>query len=61
MNDIEELLREREGYVRRGLVNRVAQVDALLDALGHKPERAERRQVETAEGTGARRRGKGDR
>ncbi|MEV4001000.1 hypothetical protein [Actinomadura sp. NPDC049753] len=30
------LLREREGYARRGLTDRVAQVDAQLDARGHK-------------------------
>jgi hypothetical protein len=29
------LLREREGYVRRGLDDRVAQVDAELARLGH--------------------------
>lgn len=35
------LLREREGYVMRGLSDRVAQVDAELEAAGHpvaKPE-----------------------
>lgn len=37
MNDqIEALLTEREGYRRRGLKDRVAQVDAALAALGHK-------------------------
>lgn len=31
---VEALLHEREGYVRRGLTNRVAQVDAALAKLG---------------------------
>lgn len=34
MSDVEALLAEREGYVRRGLSNRVAQVDAELARLG---------------------------
>lgn len=31
---LEALLVEREGYVRRGLKDRVAQVDAAIKALG---------------------------
>jgi hypothetical protein len=31
---VETLLIEREGYVRRGLTARIAQVDAALRALG---------------------------
>jgi hypothetical protein len=31
------LLREREGYVRRGLAERVAAVDEQLKIRGHKP------------------------
>ena len=34
MNTIEALLAERSGYLRRGLTNRVAQVDEALAALG---------------------------
>jgi len=39
---IEALLRERAGYVARGLKDRVAAVDSALATLGHKvaPERA---------------------
>jgi len=33
---IESLLIEREGYVRRGLKERVKQVDEVLASLGHK-------------------------
>lgn len=33
---IEALLQEREGYVRRGLKDRVKQIDDVLAALGHK-------------------------
>lgn len=32
--NVKSLLVEREGYVRRGLTNRVAQVDAELARLG---------------------------
>lgn len=32
---IEALLSEREGYVRRGLKDRVAQVDVVLASLGY--------------------------
>ena len=32
--DIEALLREREGYLRRGRADRVAQVDAVLATVG---------------------------
>lgn len=39
-NRIRALLTEREGYVRRNLPDRVAQVDAELAALGHKIETA---------------------
>jgi hypothetical protein len=35
MARIDVLLRERAGYVARGLHDRVAQVDALLAAAGH--------------------------
>lgn len=31
------LLREREGYVQRGMDDRVAQVDEQLKLRGHKP------------------------
>jgi hypothetical protein len=34
MVTVEALLREREGYVVRGLANRVAQVDAELKRYG---------------------------
>lgn len=44
---IEGLLVEREGYVRRGLKDRVAAVDAELAALGYRKTKAEP-QVETA-------------
>jgi len=47
MTNIEALIREREGYVRRGLKDRVAAVDAELAALGHKRGKAEI-EVETA-------------
>lgn len=40
MTDIESLLVERAGYVRRGLPDRVAQVDAELSRLGHRVETA---------------------
>ena len=42
---IESLLVEREGYVRRGLKDRVKACDAVLDALGYKAKAIE---VETA-------------
>lgn len=35
-NQIEALLAEREGYARRGLKDRVKQVDDALSALGYK-------------------------
>jgi hypothetical protein len=51
--DIASLLRERDGYVRRGLSNRVAQVDAQLALLGHatpvEVERSAPSQPETPE------------
>jgi len=34
-SQIRALLTEREGYVRRGLTDRVRQVDDALAALGH--------------------------
>lgn len=37
---IEALLSERQGYVVRGLDDRVAAVDASLAALGYEPETA---------------------
>lgn len=40
MTEIESLLRERHGYVTRGLSNRIAEVDAALAALGHTPAAA---------------------
>lgn len=46
-NVIAGLLTEREGYVRRGLKDRVKQVDEALAALGHKV-RAEAPQAESA-------------
>lgn len=46
---ISALLTERLGYVRRNLPERVAEVDALLAALGHEIETATvQPQVETA-------------
>jgi len=36
MNTIDALLTEREGYVRRGLKDRVKAVDEQLALLGHK-------------------------
>ena len=35
MSYIQALLEEREGYVRRGLKDRVAQVDAVLKQAGN--------------------------
>ncbi|MET8297401.1 hypothetical protein ABZW02_25585 [Streptomyces sp. NPDC005180] len=35
------LLREREGYVRRGEKDRVRQVDEQLDHYGYEPEQAD--------------------
>lgn len=35
------LLREREGYVMRGLSDRIAQVDAALEAAGFAAEKPE--------------------
>lgn len=37
MNEIRSLLVEREGYVRRGKLDRVASVDEALALLGYKP------------------------
>lgn len=36
------LLREREGYVQRGMDDRVAQVDEQLKLRGHKPRADEK-------------------
>jgi hypothetical protein len=45
--EIAALLNEREGYLRRGLAKRVADVDAALAALGHKTQaRAEAATIE---------------
>ena len=52
MSNIEALIWEREGYVRRGLKDRVAAVDAELAALGHKRGKADA-EVETASATPA--------
>jgi hypothetical protein len=41
MSRVEALLREREGYVRRGLTERVAAVDAELARLGAVPPEIE--------------------
>lgn len=47
MNEqIEALLIEREGYVRRGLKDRVKQVDAVLDSLGYKTSKRESAAIE---------------
>lgn len=40
MKEIESLLIEREGYVRRGKKDRVAQVDVVLASLGYGVESA---------------------
>lgn len=40
MKYIEQLLWEREGYVRRKLADRVKQVEKHLEELGHKIETA---------------------
>ena len=48
--DVEALKVEREGYVRRGLKDRVAQVDALLAAAGEKLEQAPVEQATAAPG-----------
>ncbi len=48
-NQIESLLIEREGYVRRNLKDRVSAVDAELEKLGHKTKKiAESIEVEAA-------------
>lgn len=51
MARIEVLLRERAGYVARGLADRVAQVDAVLASMGYQPAASGRRSgsAETAE------------
>ena len=43
---IEALLQEREGYVRRKLAPRVAQVDAILTTLGYHISKTEVAAVE---------------
>jgi hypothetical protein len=40
MKEIEALLIEREGYLRRGRKDRVAQVDAVLASMGYGVESA---------------------
>lgn len=40
-NMIAALLRERDGYVRQGLEDRVRQVDEQLEHHGYKPEKDE--------------------
>ncbi len=51
MSDYVEALKlEREGYVRRGLKDRVAQVDAILRDLGEKPASAPVEQATAAPG-----------
>lgn len=51
MARIEVLLRERAGYVARGLADRVAQVDAVLASMGYHSASSGRRSgsAETAE------------
>jgi hypothetical protein len=46
--DRDALLFEREGYIRRNLPDRVAEVDKLLRALDGKPEKTEPAPVEQA-------------
>lgn len=45
-NEINALLIEREGYIRRGLKDRVKQVDDALAALGYKHASREAASVE---------------
>lgn len=47
-SEIEALLVEREGYVRRGLKDRVKQVDDVLSALGYK-QNAPKQETATVE------------
>lgn len=51
---IAALLRERVGYVQRGLTDRVAQVDEQLKQRGYTPSAAERAGSEKPEGRSAR-------
>lgn len=44
------LLRERDGYARRGMDERVAQVDEQLRRLGHTPDADGERDVEETPG-----------
>lgn len=44
---IDALLTEREGYARRGLDERVAQVDAQLDQAGYRRDKPARRERAT--------------
>ncbi len=48
MSDVESLLRERHGYVVRGLKDRVAQVDVAIKALGGVVVADDEPEVETA-------------
>lgn len=45
------LLREREGYVQRGMNDRVAQVDEQLKLRGHKPPADEKASVPASPST----------
>ena len=47
-SEIEALLVEREGYVRRGLKDRAKQVDDALSALGYK-QNAPKQETATVE------------
>ena len=50
MSTIDALLAEREGYLRRGLKDRVAQVDAAIESLGGvKVDDALAAEIETTE------------
>lgn len=42
---VQALLREREGYVRRGLADRVAAVDVELTRLGHSSPTGEQARI----------------
>ena len=46
---IEALLAERRGYVTRGLDDRVSQVDAELERLGHEVEKPRRGRARTGD------------
>ncbi|MFK0155377.1 hypothetical protein ACIQVK_25290 [Streptomyces sp. NPDC090493] len=55
---IAALLREREGYVQRGLKDRVAQVDEQLKHRGYKRGRPQKPAAESKESAGTQ--GQGD-